>query len=358
MMGAAKTRAVSAIAVHDVLIGSRALSPCVAVVHTTPVALLTKGTPVLDLAGGDLLVVSVPASTANLGPAMDGLGMSVPLRLEATVSAEPLSDGAPGEDAPPGSDVLRSLLADVAPDLRSHYSTVSANPIPMERGLGGSGAVRLAALLAAAASRGQQPDEHDLLRTATALEGHPDNVAPSLLGGVVATTTEDDGTVSWVELGPLAGLELVLVVPEVRISTERAREVLPERVPHADARFTAGHVALLVAAIAARRYEMLAAATRDRIHQPYRVPLVPGAEEAIAAAVPAGALCSFLSGSGSTVAALAEPGGGHAVAAAMAAAFANSDIRAVGDVLPADGRGAEVTVTRDGVELWSWRWVT
>jgi homoserine kinase len=298
---------------------------------------------------GDRVLIGVPASTSNLGPAMDGIGMSVPLRLEVTIDGD-------GSQPLAGTEELRALLGTLAPGLRADRARVTANPIPVERGLGGSGAVRLAALLAAAAWRGNGPEEARLLRTATSLEGHPDNVVPSLLGGVVATTQEDDGTVSWVELGPLIGLELVVAVPEVRISTERARGILPEQVPHADARFTAGHVALLVAAIATRRYEALGVATRDRIHQPFRVPLVPGAEGAMAAAIPAGAVCSFLSGSGSTVAALARPGAGGAIADAMTAAFTGAGVRAAGHVLAMEGRGAELTVVQDGVESSGWRW--
>jgi homoserine kinase len=311
----------------------------------------THGTIAFDVDAGDSILISVPASTSNLGPAMDGIGMSVPLRLEVAIDATGSQ-----EHGLAGTDEVRALLGRLAPGGPAAHARVTANPIPVERGLGGSGTVRLAALLAATAWRGERPDEAWLLRTATSLEGHPDNVVPSLLGGVVATTIEDDGSVRWVELGALTGLDLVLVVPEVRISTERAREILPQQVPHADARFTAGHVALLVAAIATRRFDALDVATRDRIHQPFRVPLVPGADGALAAAVPAGALCSFLSGSGSTVAALARPGAGMAVAEAMTTPFRSADVPAAAHVLPMDERGAELAVIRDGVESAGWRW--
>jgi homoserine kinase len=115
---------------------------------------------------------------------------------------------------------------------------------------------------------------------------------------------------------------------------------------------------MLVAAIATRRYDVLAEATRDRIHQPYRLELVPGAAEALAAAVPAGAVCSFLSGSGSTLAALVEPGRGPAVSAAMRTVLERAGTGAETLTLPVDGRGAEVVAeTHDG-ETWSWTWGT
>jgi homoserine kinase len=183
-------------------------------------------------------------------------------------------------------------------------------------------------------------------------------VSSSLLGGVVASMLEDDGSVRWVELGPLEGLDVVIAVPVLRVSTERAREILPDRVPHADARHAAAHSAMLVAAIATRRYDVLATATRDRIHQPYRLQLVPGAAEALDAAVRAGATCSFLSGSGSTVAALAPAGRGAEVAAAMRSELRRAGTEAESSVLPVDGQGAEVRALRRGGPGWSWTWGT
>ncbi len=320
--------------------------------------LRVTGEPGLDLTTGDRLTVSVPASTSNLGPAMDGLGMSVPLRLEVAVDADgpSVSDG----DGPIGTRFVRSLLRDHAPGVAPEWARMTSNPIPAERGLGGSGAVRLTALLVGAAldAGDGEPSTRGILELATRLEGHPDNVTSSMLGGVVASMVEDDGSVRWVELGPLDGLEIVVAVPSIRVSTERARGILPDQVPHADARYTAAHSAMLVAAIAARRYDVLADATRDRIHQPYRLQLVPGAAAALEAAVAAEATCAFLSGSGSTLAALVEPRRSAVVAMAMVAELERAGTDAEAMVLPVDGRGAEVTVSRADGSTWSWAWST
>jgi homoserine kinase len=308
----------------------------------------------LDLLAGDRLRVSVPASTSNLGPAMDGLGMSVPLRLEVEVDATP--PPSVQADAPAGTDLLQDVLRECAPGLSPEWARVTSNAIPIERGLGGSGAVRLAALLIGAAVAGGGPSTREILERATALEGHPDNVTSSMLGGVVASMVEDDGSIQWVELAPLERLEIVAVVPSLRISTELARGILPDTVPHADARYAAAHSALLVAAIAAGRYDVLADATRDRIHQPYRLRLIPGAADALAAGLRAGATCSFLSGSGSTLTALAELGRGAEVSAGIVAELDRAGTDAQAFVLAADGRGAEVEAIRSDGSTWSWNW--
>jgi homoserine kinase len=319
-----------------------------------PLTTFGPGDRPLDLPAGDRLIISVPASAANLGPAMDGLGMSVGLRLTVTVTADP-----PATTPVPaleGTTYLRDLLASAGVAVAG-WATVTSNDIPVERGLGGSGAVRLAALLAAAAIRRDAPDTASLLTDASALEGHPDNVAASLCGGVVASAEGTDGRVQHVELGALDGLTLVLAIPVHRLSTVEARGVLPDAIPHRDARFTASHVALLVAAIAERRFELLHEATRDRLHQPYRLPLVLGGAEALDAARADGALGAFLSGSGSTLAAFTEPDGAASVASAMLDRLEEHGTPAERRIVRLDGEGATVVATKEsGHETWGWRW--
>jgi homoserine kinase len=316
--------------------------------------LVESGDPArpLDLPAGDRLIISLPASTANLGPAMDGLGMSVPLRLEVTVS--PDHDRA---DGALGTAYLRDLL-DSLGVATAGWAVVTSNPIPDERGLGGSAAVRVAALLAAAAALGREPDAERLLNDASALEHHPDNACAALCGGVVASAAVGGGSVAWIELGALTGLSLALAIPERRIATEEARAILPPAVSHDDARFTAAHVALLVAAIAERRFDLLAEATTDRLHQPHRLALIPGAADALEAALKAGALAAFLSGSGSTLAAIASPDRAADVAAKMVKIlYESGGTRADAKAVGLDGEGASVTAFDEaGIERWSWRW--
>jgi homoserine kinase len=321
--------------------------------------LVTSGAPdrPLDLPAGDRLIISVPASTANLGPAMDGLGMSVPLRLEVIVSGRHEHAGHAADGGATGTAYIRDLLSSLGV-ATAEWASVTSNAIPEQRGLGGSAAVRIASLLAAAAVLGLEPDTGRLLDDANALEGHPDNACAALCGGVVASALTAMGSVAWVELGPLDGLSLALAVPERRVATEDARAILPATIEHADGRFTASHVALLVAAIADRRFDLLAEATRDRLHQPHRLGLIPGGEPALAAALTAGAHAAFLSGSGSTLAALAPPDRADLVASEMVRLlYERARTKAEPIALALDGRGAEVTaLDASGAERWSWRW--
>lgn len=182
-------------------------------------------------------------------------------------------------------------------------------PIPMGRGLGFSGAVRVAGLVAAQAQRGQPVD---VLAEATALEGHADNVAASLLGGVVATS---GGRAVRVPLG--FDPTVVVWVPSTTTSTDDSRRRLLSEVSRADAVFNVGRTALLVAALAAGDVDALRTATEDRLHQDARFAAAPASRAALDAAIGAGAWCGWLSGSGPTVAALCAADAAASIAAAM-----------------------------------------
>jgi homoserine kinase len=209
--------------------------------------------------------------------------------------------------------------------------------IPGGRGLGFSGAARVGGLLAAAAQQGDERRTalENVLAHATDLEGHADNVAASLFGGVVAVAA---GRAVRVPLG----CELVLVVwiPGHETATASARRLLAEEVPFADAAFNVGRTALLVAGLAAGDKRVLRVATQDRLHQDRRLARAPETRNAIDAALGAGALAAWLSGSGPTAAAFVEPSRADAVAAALP-----PDGRAL--VLPIDEEGAIVTAGSD-----------
>lgn len=249
------------------------------------------------------LVVSVPASSANLGPGFDALGMALTIRAEVGVGTPP----------PTGHAVDEHHPATVA--YRRGGGTGELwvrSPIPMGRGLGYSGAVRLGGALAALV-RDEEPGPAMLDRAfeiAADLEGHADNVAASLLGGVTVTAAGHAVRV------PLAlEAEVVLWIPAATTSTNRSRATLPDEVTFADATDNVGRTALLVAALAAGRQDVLRAATVDRLHQVRRLTLIEGAADALDRAVRAGAWCAWLSGSGPTVAALCPAGSGEVVAA-------------------------------------------
>jgi len=264
-------------------------------------------------------VVRVPASSANLGPAFDAMGVALALYLEARPGG-----GEPAPETHPAVRAFRSAGGDGPLVVRS--------PIPSGRGLGFSGAARVAGLLAAQAQRGDAVPSarREVLRRATELEGHADNVAASLYGGVVAVAA---GRVVRVPIG--RDLAVVVWIPSREQSTATARRLMPDQVPFADAVFNVGRTALLVAALASGDPEALRVATEDRLHQDHRLARMHDTRVAIDAALGAGAFAAWLSGSGPAAAAFADPARAEAVAAALPAGG-----RAL--VLPIDEHGAVV----------------
>jgi homoserine kinase len=245
--------------------------------------------------------IRVPASIANVGPGFDVLAMAVDLWLE--VQAEP-SQTPDWTFTGEGAAFLRTRPNPLSTiPMRGRVD----NRIPLGVGLGSSAAARLAV----AALRGMEVD--DAFRWAAGEEGHPDNVAAAAYGGVRMLA-------SGVEALPTPPVDVALLVSNEPASTEEAREVLPGRVPLADAVFNAGRLALLVHALHSGRYEVLREATQDRLHQPYRRHLYPWTAAAIEAALVAGCYGAAVSGAGPTVFALCPPGSGPAVAASMASA--------------------------------------
>lgn len=289
--------------------------------------------------------VSVPATTANLGPGFDCLGLALELRNE--VRAEPAErvevivrgEGERRLPAGPDNAVYRAVARAFAacgrpaPTLR----LVCQNRIPLARGLGSSAAAVVAGLALGNRLLGDPLSAEALLALATELEGHPDNVAPCLLGGLrVVTTGGDRALQSSVPVPP--GLGTVAFVPDFELDTAAARRLLPARVPLADAVHNVGRTALLVAALASGRLELLRAATADRLHQPYRQEVFPALPALIDAALGAGALGAFLSGAGPTVLALVS-GDGAEVARGFERAAARLGLagRAVALAISADG---------------------
>ncbi len=277
-----------------------------------------------------MIRVRVPASSANLGPGFDAVGVA--LRLYNTLELEEAEAPAievrgEGEGTLPRAPshlAYRAALAVVERAGRRArrpraFRLVQHNRIPLARGLGSSAAAILGGAVAANALLGRPLDAQALLDLASEIEGHPDNAAPALLGGLVACARTPDG-VRWTRIAapPLA---VVLAVPDLAVSTEEARRLLPSQVPFADAVFNVTRTALLVAALAAGRTDVLDEATRDRLHQPYRARLIPGLEQVFDAARRAGAHGVALSGSGPSVLAFGDaPGIGDAMAAAFRAA--------------------------------------
>ena len=262
--------------------------------------------------------VVAPATTANLGPGFDCLGMALDLwnRLEIISVPQGCAESAQVEIEGEGVDELAAdasnltframrFLFDEAglemPSLRLRCHNV----IPLSRGMGSSAAAIAGGLVAANTLCGNPYSPNELLEMAATIEGHPDNVAAAVLGGLQLVVS--DGPQLYTAPIPVPEeMQAVLFIPEARIATADARAVLPGQVSVADAVFNMGRVALLVAGMALDRPEYLDVATQDKLHQPYRQPLFPAIKLIFAAARDAGALGVFLSGSGSTVLALAR----------------------------------------------------
>jgi homoserine kinase len=217
--------------------------------------------------------------------------------------------------------------------------------IPLARGLGASAVARVGGLVAANRLAGDPLDRDGLLEIATDLEGHADNATPAIFGGLQVSVVEQDGDGRRIlhTAAPLpAGLQAVLLVPEVRIATKDARRVLPRSLPKEDAVFNIGRAALLVAAMARGRFDLLDTATQDRLHQPARSRLLPAMVPVFDAARAAGAHAAYLSGSGSTLCALATANA-QGIADAMLEAARAGELAARTIITSPSETGAEVT---------------
>lgn len=291
--------------------------------------------------------VRVPATSANLGPGFDALGLALALHNE--VMAEDAADvtvSIEGEGRGRLNDGAKNLVAravalahEVAGRPFHGVRLHCINRIPLSRGLGSSAAAWVGGLLAANALMGEPLDREAVLTEAARAEGHPDNVAAALLGGLTVSCA-DGARVAAVSLRPPNEIEWVVLLPETESSTREARAVLPDTLSRTDAVFNVQRVSLLLAALVAGRADLLDRAMQDRLHQPYRQRLFPWMEAIVAAGRRAGALGCVLSGAGpSMLAAVRQPDGG-VVAAAMERALRDSGIAGRAIALPVDPVGA------------------
>ena len=302
--------------------------------------------------------VKAPATTANLGPGYDCLGLALDVwnTLEVEILdakgdvAEPVVEvtGEGEGELATGRDnlVYKSMqfLFDDAGEKMPEVRIRCENTIPLARGMGSSAAAIAGGLVAANAICSQDYSANDLLEMAATIEGHPDNVAAAVMGGmqlVIMDQTEEGRRLFTVSVNVPPELHAVVFVPDIRISTEDARAVLPEMVSMVDAVHNMGRVGLLVASMATNHPEYLAIATQDRLHQPYRQPLFPAMKVIFKAALDAGALGVFLSGSGSTVLALTQ-GRELTVAYEMAEAARQASVEGNVSVTQPTVRGAHL----------------
>ncbi len=282
------------------------------------------------------VVVRVPASTSNLGPGFDCLGVALRIYNSVTVVR--------------GGEHALSSIVDEAARLFFKQSRVRLFPfscavkgnVPRSRGLGSSVTVRLGVLHALNELCGRPLERLSIFQLCAELEGHPDNAAPASFGGFTVAQSGARPTLQRFEVSPR--LYFVLFIPELEVATTRARKVLPTKISHAGAVKSCAKACAITAAFASRDYESLREKFTDHLHQSFRQKLIPFMPRVIAAAEKAGALGAFLSGSGSTICAitLESP---KKIAAAMLRAAKSRTARTI--IITADNRGAQIK-HRDG----------
>jgi homoserine kinase len=286
--------------------------------------------------------VHVPGTTANLGSGFDALaialGLSNRCRLRRIAGNRLVWSGASAS----AQAMMRKAAA--AFFKKAHrrpfgFSLEVGGQVPVARGLGSSVTVRLGITAGLNRLCGSPLDREQLLDLVASLEGHPDNAAAAVCGGLVVSATEA-GEVRHVQLHVDRSLKFLLIIPDFEIETGRARKVLPRSYSRADAVHNLGRACLLTAALATRCYDVLWCATDDRLHQPYRARLLRPLHPVLRAAKRAGALGGWLSGSGSTICVLAH-GGTEKILRAIRRAMPRS-MRWSHRAVRADNRGFRV----------------
>ncbi|MGH7660292.1 MAG: homoserine kinase [Vulcanimicrobiaceae bacterium] len=273
--------------------------------------------------------ISVPASSANLGPGFDTIGIALDLRLRATVreSREYGLAFLPGPHAPTHEGFAEEIergLSSILGGARPAIAIEVENPIPLGKGLGSSAAAGVLGASIAARFVDPQVDERTLTRIVTDLEGHPDNALPALLGGIVIAAQRGEDAPSYLRFEPPPGVRAIVAIPNIELPTAEARAILPERYRKEDAVYNVQRAALLAASLASGDFTHLRVAMADRFHQPYRSAFVPGLAECLRIEAE-GLLGIALSGAGPSVLALCS-GNGPAIAASMREAFTRHKI--------------------------------
>jgi homoserine kinase len=282
------------------------------------------------------VTIRVPASTSNLGPGFDCLGVALRVYNFMTVS-----HATKQESLAPIAAKAADLFFKRTKRRRFAFSCTATEKIPRSRGLGSSASIRLGILHGLNELTRRPLHRLSIFRLCAELEGHPDNAAPSSFGGFTVARGEN---VQRFEVSPR--LKFVLLIPDFEIQTSAARQILPEEIPHPDAVASAGNACAITAAFASGDYENLQGAFIDHFHQPFRARLIPLLPRVVVAAEKAGALGAFLSGSGSTICAvtLRNP---KKVAAAILRAAKTTAARTL--ITTADNLGVQIRSQKSAI---------
>ncbi len=311
--------------------------------------------------------VKVPATTANLGPGFDCLGMALPIYNTVTIE----------ETVLPGTGVEINVIAEndsadefslehipmdensiIYKAVELLYNSIGQSPtelkitihsqIPIARGLGSSASVIVGGLIAANELLGKPADEAALLSIATEVEGHPDNVTPAIIGGLTISSSEDDGSIAYRKIEWPEEWTLTVCIPEYELATDISRSVLPKEVPMQDAVYNAQRMGMFMQAIHTKDSELMKIALKDKLHQPYRMKLVPGLEK-IAEKLKHedNVLGCVLSGAGPSILIISEKNNFDKIKSIVREVWTDLNVKAEIITLPVENNGAQVLTQED-----------
>lgn len=258
-----------------------------------------------------MIKLQIPATSANLGAGFDALGLALQYYNYVEMEESDTIDITSADGTPVPTDehnmiyIAAKDLYQVCGKKLEGLKLVQTNNIPMTRGLGSSSACIVAGLVGANHLLGNPLNQDDLVDLAAQIEGHPDNTAPALLGGIV-TAVFDGRRVHWVKQEVFTKLRFVAMIPDFELKTEKARACLPSEISHKDAVYNLSRAALFSASLLTGKFENLRTAVHDKLHQPYRMALIPHAREVFDIAYAHGAYAAYISGAGPTVMAIAD----------------------------------------------------
>ena len=310
--------------------------------------------------------VKVPATTANLGPGFDCMGLALPLYNTVTIEETVLpGTGVEINVIPENESTDEFSLEHIPMDENSIiykavellYNSIGQTPselkitihseIPIARGLGSSASVIVGGLIAANELLGRPADEAALLSIATEVEGHPDNVTPALVGGLTLTSSEDDGSIVYRKIDWPEDWTLTVCIPEYELATDISRSVLPQEVPMQDAIFNAQRMGMFIHAVHTKDSQLMKLALRDKLHQPYRMKLVPGLEK-IAERLKheENVLGCVLSGAGPSILIVSEKNNLDKIKSIVKEVWNDLNVKAELITMPVENQGA-IVLTQD-----------
>jgi len=301
-----------------------------------------------------MIKIRVPATTANLGPGFDCLGLALKLYLNLEIEEiekglviEYQGEGAEKFSAKKKEDTLIWKSAELVSKkigrerLKKGLKIKAFNQIPITRGLGSSASAIIGGIVGAAKLYDIDLTNQEMLELALSLEGHMDNIVPALIGGLTLAYKTGREEIKWTRVETPLDLRIVLAIPEFTLNTGKMRQVLPQKVALSEAIFNLSRSALLVNALQNSHWEVLAEAMEDRLHQPYRAPFIPGIEDMFFQIKKTGLAGVALSGSGPSVVSLTKVGSEEVISKIMKDAFLNVGITCRILVLEADLDGTK-----------------